>query len=259
MKRKIIILFLFLVCPFVVNASSNESVVDEEYKLISSNEKYFKTTNVIKKSNTNILSNEINENDIILSYTTEITEEEYDNAEEESIQPYGSSNYVQTDYKKLTISILESGSAYKYKAVLNWRKTPAVRSSDIIAIGFYQSVKAISVNYQTDYCLTTGACSTIKSFVVKNTSKGAGAVFQLPTATNISSLKNTLTLDIAKNVSDATVIEQLAVADYAHAVKKISSTNANNYIIDTTGITHQGTASYFDTISSVSTSIKCNW
>lgn len=260
MKRKIIILFLFLVCPFVVNASSNTSVNDEEYKLISSNEKYFKTTNVIRNYNTNIFSNEIKENDIILAYTEEITKEEYEQAEDyEEIQPYGSSNIVETNYKKLTVSILENGSAYRYKAVLNWKKLPSVRSSDIITIGFYQSVKAISVNYQTDYCLTTGTCSTLKSFVKKNTSKGAGAVFQLPSASNVNSIKNTLTLDIAKNVSDAKVIEQLAVADYAHATKKISLTDANNYTIDTSGLTHQGTSSYFDTTPSVSTSIKCNW
>ena len=258
MKRKMLVLILFLICPFIANASNNESLNEEEYKLISSNEKYFKTTNVI--SNVSTFNNEINDNKIILSYTTEITKEEYNSVEnKDEIQPYGSSNIVETNYKKLTVSILENGSAYRYRAVLNWKNIPSVRSSDIITIGFYQSVKAVNVNYQTDYCLTTGVCSTLKDFVRKNTSTGAGAVFQLPSASNVSSIKNTLTLDIAKNVSDATIIEQLAVADYAHAIKKISSTDANKYTIGISGLTHQCTSSYFDTTPSVSTSIKCNW
>lgn len=259
MKKKILLLlFLFLLMPFLVDASSN--VDEEEYKLVSTNEKYFKTTNVIRKTNTNILNSNLNENDIILSYTTEIAKEEYENVNDnEEIQPYGSSNYVQTEYKKLTVSILESGSAYKYTAVLNWRKMPVVRSSDIIAIGFYQSVKAVSIKFQTDYCLTTGSCSTLYGFIQKNTSTGAGAVFQLPTSSNVKSIKNTLTVQVSKNVSDATVIEQLAVADYAHATKKISLEEANKYSINISGLNHIGTSSYFDTTPSVSTSLKCNW
>lgn len=258
MKRKLLALFLFLSFPFFVNAETTE-VEEEGYNLVSTNEKYFKTTNVIKKSNTNLFSNEINENDIILSYTTEITEEEYENASDnEEIQTYSSSNYVQTEYKKLTVSILENGVQYMYKAVLDWRKMPVVRSHDIIAIGFYNSVRASSISYKTDYCLTNGSCSTIQGYTGKNTSTGAGAVFQMPTSSNIKSIKNTLTVYIVKDVN-STIIEQMAVADYAHATKTISDTNANKYTINTVGITHQGTSSYFDNMSYVSTKINCNW
>lgn len=259
MKKKILILFLFLSMPFMVNAS-NTDFVEEEYNLVSTNEKYYKTTNVIRKSNANILNSELNENDIILSYTTEISKEEYDNVNDnEEIQPYGSSNYVQTEYKKLTVSILEGGTSYKYTAVLNWRKMPAVRSHDIITIGFYQSVKASSIKYQTDYCLSNGSCSVNSEYTGKITSTGAGAVFQLPTSSDVKSIKNTLTVLVSKNVSDATIIEQLAVADYAHATKKISLTDANKYSINISGLNHIGTSSYFDTTPSVSTSLKCNW
>lgn len=258
MKRKIFALFLFLSFPFFVNAETIEN--DEEgYNLVSINEKYYKTTNVIKKSNINLFSNEINENDIILSYTTEITEEEYENVnDKEEMQTYSSSNYVQTEYKKLTVSILENGAAYMYKAVLDWRKMPAVRSHDIIAIGFYNSVRASSINYQTYYCLTNGSCSTIQGYTGKTTSTGAGAVFQLPTSSDVKSIQNTLKVYVVKDVN-STIIEQMAVADYAHATKTISDTNANNYTINTVGISHQGTSSYFDNMAYVSTKINCNW
>lgn len=261
MKRilSIFALFLFLAIPLMADAKTNDYVDNEGYKLVSTNEKYFKTTNVIKKSNIEMFNNSLNENDIILSYTTEVSKEEYDNfSDKEEMQTYGSSNVVQTEYKKLTVSILENGSRYKYTAVLDWKKMPAVRSYDIIAIGFYQSVKVTNMQNETYYCLTNGNCTSETSNKPKITSVGAGTVFKLPSSTSVKSLKNTLTLYIDKNVN-TTIIEQMAVADYSHAKKTISLANAQNYSVDLAGITLNGITSYYDTTPSVTTNINCNW
>ena len=82
----------------------------------------------------------------------------------------------------------------------------------------------------------------------------------MPSSTSINTLKHTLTVYVDKNVSDATIIEQKASADYAHAVKNINSSLAQNYTINTSGIHFQnGVSSYYDDINYASTTINCNW
>lgn len=255
MKRKLFCLFLFLSFPFIVNAKTDEYIDEEGYKLVSSNEKYYKTINTISD-----LSTYSNEDNIILSYTVEISKEEYEQASNhEEMSTYGSSNVVQTEYKKLTVSILENGTRYKYTAVLDWKKMPAVRSYDIIGIGYYQSVKAINYTYETYYCLNNGSCSRDTANSPTISSTGVGTVFKLPSSTSLKTLKNSLTVYVDKNVNDATIIEQKAVADYSHATKSISLSNANNYSINTNGIILKGISSYYDNMPIVSTTISCNW
>lgn len=257
---KIVVFCLFLSFPIIVSANNEEFNDDYDYNLLSSNTKYYKTITIIDNSNINLASNILNDN-IIMSYTEEITEKEYENVnEEDEIQIQSSSNTVQTEYKKLTVSILENGTKYMYTAVLDWKKMPAVRSYDIIAIGYYQSVKTTSLSYQTDYCLNNGSCYKNNVYNSKITASGSGATFKLPESKDLKSLKNTLKLYMDKNVNDATIIEQNAVADYAHAVKTVSSALAQEYSINLSGIalTSNNISSY-DDMSNVSTKLSCSW
>lgn len=49
------------------------------------------------------------------------------------------SGYTETNYKKMTTTILKNGTKYKYQVLLNWKLLPATRSYDIIGIGHYKS------------------------------------------------------------------------------------------------------------------------
>ena len=245
MKKNIFMLLLMVfLFPGIINAS------EIDYSLVSQSEKYYRTTyfdsNVSLYSSNNI------------SHTEEISKEEYDNYNNNTINPRG--NIVQTEYKKMTVQILENGTKYKYVAILEWKNMPKVRSYDTLAIGFYQSVKATQLSFNTYYCINNSTCYTQYNYYSKNSSTGVGATFELPTSTSITTLKHTLTVYVDKNVTDATIIEQKATADYAHATKTVTVSQAQNYNINTTGIHFQNNvSSYYDDISFASTTINCNW
>ena len=62
-----------------------------------------------------------------------------------------------------------------------------------------------------------------------------------------------------KNV-DATIIKQLAAGDYAHATKTITSNNALNATVATTGINLNSSISgYYDEISPATATWNGNW
>lgn len=245
MKKKIFILLLiFYLFPTIAKA------MELDYTLVSQSEKYFKTT--IINNDANLYSSESN------LHTVEITKEEYDNYNENTLMPKG--NIVQTEYKKMTVQILENGTKYKYIAILEWKNMPKVRSFDTLAIGFYQSVKATQLTFNTYYCINNSTCYTQYNYYSKNSSTGVGATFELPTSTSVKTLKHTLTVTVDKNVTDATIIEQKATADYSHATKVVTLSQAQDYNINTTGIHFQNNiSSYYDDISFASTTIECNW
>ena len=242
-KRLLLVALMLL--PISVSAKENN-----DFQIISTEEKFYKTV-IFSVDSLDLARNDI--------YTTsEISEEEYNLSDTNAIAR--SSNTVQTEYKKMTVKILENDSSYKYQAILEWKKMPKVRSYDNLGIGFYQSVKASTITFNTYYCTSGGSCTTSTTYYPKITSTGVGATFKLPSSTSVTSIKSTLTAFISKNVSDATVVEQKAVADYAHATSTVTSSNAQNYSMDATGIhMTSGMVQYYDDISHVSTTINCNW
>ncbi len=255
--KKIFILFLLVICPVIANAQKDDATVDEEnYRLVSVSEKYYKTVynfNSVKKYN-------YSQNSEPLPVTIEISKEEYDAAGEFNISPLGVDVTGQTEYKKLTSSILENSSKYMYKAVLDWKKMPVVRSYDILAIGFNQNVKATNIMYNTHYCLKNGSCYDNSSYYVNKSSYGVGVSFKLPESSDVSVLRNTLTLYMDKNVNGATIKTQRAVADYSHAIKSISYNLSHSYSVNVNGISlNNDSTTYYDEISPVTAILNCNW
>lgn len=250
-KICIFIAIILLQLPLSVYASDDSSL---DYKTISTNTKYYKTINALTDYSINRSSSL---NNFLPSITVEISEEEYNS--ENGISVYIDSSY-ETTYKKITISILENGSTYKYIATLEWKNMPATRSYDIIAIGFNNSVKASSVLYETYYCINNGGCTINRNSSLVYDTSGVGAVFQLPTSSSLNTLKSTLSLVISKNIN-ATITEQKATADYSHATKSISLNNAQKFNISSSkGIVLDNSInSYYDEIASVTTKINCNW
>ena len=99
MKKYLFIILVLLVIPTVVKASENIEV------------KYYKT--VIDKINN-------------ISYIKEITQEEYDNVNGISLF---STNH-ETEYKRIIIKNNDN----KINLTVEWKKNPAVRSFDVIAL-----------------------------------------------------------------------------------------------------------------------------
>lgn len=249
---------MLVICPIAVNAKESQYMYDnnEAYKIVSSNEKYFKTVYFFSAMTYDTAS--MNN---VLPLTTEISKEEYDLAEDEStVTPLGVSITGQTEYKKLTSKILESSSKYKYQAILEWKKMPVVRSYDIIAIGYNRSVKATNISYETYYCLKNGSCSRKYDYYVNKSDYGVGVSFMLPESNDVTVLKNTLTLNIDKNVNGTTITRQNAVADYSHAVKNISYNLSHSYSVNINGIVlNSDSRSYYDDMNYVEAILKCNW
>ena len=82
------VLFAFIVVPFNVCA--------EELEVIAKVEKYYKTTIVDSK-----ISNYTFDNTHYFTTTEEVTEEEYNSFNGNSITPLSLYGYVETNYKKL--------------------------------------------------------------------------------------------------------------------------------------------------------------
>lgn len=246
-KMHCVIALLSIILPKVIMAKNTD-----EYEVLSKTEKYYKTTmfeNELSFMNKNQLQN----------YTVEITEDEYVNGVVQNASKSSTSSTIETTYKKLTTTISSNGTTYRYKAVLNWKNMPKVRSYDIIAIGHYASVTQNgNVVFSQEYCTSTTNCTTSTNFTQQKFANGVSATFKLPTG-NYISLKQTLYFDVKKNV-DATIIKQLAAGDYAHATKTITSNNALKATVATTGINLNSSISgYYDEISPATSTWTGNW
>lgn len=245
----------FILMPISIFAKE----VDEDgFEVVSKEEKYYKTVTPNNDSayalkNIGSLSNNNN-----LDYTVEITKEEYDNYDENQAQPYTSCT-IETGMKKLTTYILTNGSYYRYKAVLNWKTFPKVRSYDTIAIGHYASVEKIgSVHFSQTYCDLNNNCRTIQAYYPQTFITGSAATFKVPSG-DLSSLSQTIYFDVQKSV-DATVISQKASGDYAHAIKTVTVAQAKNFSVSTLGINFKDSSfNLYDEISPATALWKGNW
>ena len=239
-----LVLYLFFVCMFLIpNCKAEENIVFEDTK-------YYKTIDYHSL---------LNQEDF--SYTISISKEEFDNADpkENSKSILSNSATVETTYKKMTTTIVQNGSYYKYKNVLMWKNIPSTRSYDIIGIGFYPSVKVKgSTHFEQYYCYTSGSCTTTTTNYPQVFTTGAGTSFLLPNG-NLSSLKQTFYFNVEKNTS-ATIIRQLAAGDYSHATSSISLNNSKKYSVNSNGILLNGSiANYYDEISQATAIWEGTW
>ncbi len=234
MKKIIYILLLVIFIPMIVNADCKESgIIKEETK-------YLKT---ITKNSDGLLNNKKS------SISYEITEDEYNKANRVNNITNDSSGTTETTYKKLTVSISNNGSYYRYKATLVWKNFPTIRSYDIMAIGFYSNLKPHSnINFIQEICYSGGTCLSNNEGTRTTFNSGVGVSFALPTG-SLSSLKQILYFDVEKKNS-TTLVMQDAYADYAHAVRNVSSSDSKKYsVIGSSGIVLQSSVeNYYDAI-----------
>lgn len=233
MKKIAFVFFAFvMMIPILVNAQEDEEVVAETTK-------YYKT--ITFNNSVCAVSGMCND-----SITVEVSKEEYDNF----VEPETRDTTVETTYKRLNSSITQVSGRFKYKALLTWKNMPSKRSYDIIGIGFYQSVRIENNDtfFHQDYCISGGSCQTTYLNYPQKFAGGAGTSFLLPSGT-LTSLSEEFYFYVEKNTT-ATIIEQLAASDYAHATKTISLANSKKYTVGPTGITHNGNSSYYDAMNS---------
>lgn len=248
MKKTIILIGIISLLSIPKVAMAKESEVTERFNVISQQEKYYKT----------ITSSNNQYNTSKKSSTIEISKEEYEafNVAENQARGNGQS---ETTYKKLTTSILSNGSRYRYKTELQWKNFPEVRSYDVIGIGHYSNVIYYSsLNFNQTYCLTDGTCRTLTTYYPKTTSTGVGAAFKIPTG-NLSKLTQTLYFDVVKN-TNGTISSQAAYGDYSHATENVTTTQAQNYSIGTSGITFSsGVSNMYDSMPSAVATWNGTW
>lgn len=232
--KKLLWLFV-LIMPLFVFA-------EEDGKVVARDVKYLKTVSVLNNSEVATIANPE-----LASFTTEISEEEYNavNVDDLVAEP---NTVIQTNYKRLESQIIQMSSYYRYRVDLTWKTMPATRSVDVIGIGYYASVKASnSYIFMQKYCLTSGTCYQGSGYTKVSGKNGIAAVFYLPTE-ELSSLSQYFYVDMLKTNSNTTIIEQVAVGDYAHATKSVPFSDAKNFAIDTGGIYHYSPSnSYYDT------------
>lgn len=236
------VLICLLLIPSIVFAEDNE--------LVSRNVKYYKTT-YENDSNVALLSSDKN-------FTIEISEDEY-NSIDASVDLMSSNTY-QTDYKKMTASIYSSGSNYKYQVNLEWKNIPKVRSNDIIGIGYSSEFVNIvdGISFFQNFCTSDGCKTSIKHELI-NSSAGKSAVFSLPTST-LTYLSQELSFKVAKKNSGVINTQKIS-ADYSHATKSISMTNAKKHKVnyDNGIVLSKGISSYYDSIPVTKTIWTGSW
>lgn len=247
--KKIICILTVVMCIFPMTAFAKNN---NELILLSETTKYYKTINRV--SDNEMLLASLYEDSSI-----EISKEEFDSASTNSEIGINGSGYTETNYKKITTSIYQNGSYYRYKVDLEWKTMPSTRSYDIMAIGINPSVKITSsVYFNQYYCFTNGQCTNNGTFYQKKNSSGAGASFKLPSG-NLTKLSSSLYFDVSKNVN-ATIIKQDAFGDYSHATKNVNETQSQNYTINSLGINlGSSISSYYDNIQMTQATWNGNW
>jgi len=228
----------------------NFVLADSSDLLVSRETKYYKTIHY-SDSDVSVLSNATDN-------TIEISEQEYNN-EQTEIDMRASSTQ-QTDYKKMTASIYSSGNNYKYQVNLEWKNIPKVRSNDIIGIGYSSEFVNIvdGISFFQNFCTRDGCKTSIKHELI-NSSAGKSAVFSLPTST-LTYLSQELSFKVAKK-SSSVINTQKISADYSHATKSISMTNAKKHKVnyDNGIVLSKGISGYYDSIPVTKTTWTGSW
>lgn len=238
---KKIILSMFAIASLVPQMVFAKGENVDDYNMVAGNVKYYKT---VYDSQEMFPFSTRNNNSS--HHTVEISKKEYDLASTNSTT-YGA-GATNTEYKRLTTNIYNNGNNYRYTATLDWKTMPATRSYDVIAIGHLSNVKYNSnLNFSQYYCTTDGNCRTLTTHYPKISSTGCGAAFKVPTG-SLSVLSQTISFNVTKNTSGV-ISSQSSYGDYSHATSNVSSSQAQNYNIGTSGISfYNGVGGYYDNI-----------
>lgn len=223
---------------------------DIEATLESETIEYYKVTTITQNGNT--------------TSTSEIvTQEEYENGSQGPQTRATYDGVTTTDYKIMRTNISQLSSVqYRYKVTLTWRNMPSKRSYDIIAIGFEPSKVMMNsdVLFQQQYTTSGGSSYTSSTYIEKEGSNGASAVFKLPVGT-MSAMSSYMYYNVRKVNDNITVTEMDAGGDYAHATSNISETNAQKHSVNHAGgiILQSSVEDYYDDILVATASWLGTW
>lgn len=216
---------------------SNKNLIGS---ILANTTKYYKIVTLYENDSNDLLSVS---SKMPISYSEEISEEQYNNSEN-TVRPYGLSNgYTETEYKKMTTTIIRVNGRYRYKNTLVWKKIPKVRSYDIMAIGIDSIVSGISsTKYfkRTADILGANTCyydsNTTGTWELSGT--GYGVTFKLPSNNinyTVQGLEMYMYFDVQKLLS--TTIKTLnAYGDYKHAIITVNSSVSSGFSVGTSGI-----------------------
>ena len=227
-KFCLFVLLSLVLIPTLVYAEEDDW---SDYTLVGESTKYLKTVTYYEVSiDPNEIVNTLSGNSY--SETVEISESEYETADVRDMNSYTlyGTSIVETTYKKMISQIYTGSNNYRYKNQLVWKKFPAVRSYDIIAIGYYPSVTLSGyVNFTQRFCITGEGCSSNSLDYPQVFTGGISTVFKLPTG-SLYSLDETIYFNVQKN-TNSTIVEQIAAGDYAHATTSVLPTSAYNHTV----------------------------
>ena len=195
---------------------------------------------------------------VIFSNTTEVSEAEYNDS---SIMTRNGTAEIETAYKRMTTTISQAGTKYRYKVTLTWKQMPKVRSYDIIGIGLEPALvyRNSSLVFNQTYCISNNCTNTATYSMANYSTAGAGVSFKLPTSTSITGLRSYFYYDVSKEY-DGTLTVMYADGDYAHATSSITAGNATGFYVNQVGIMlDSGIASYYDSISSAEAEWNGSW
>lgn len=215
MKRKILLIlnvFILFINLFPMNVGANQTYINNHGIEINVNEQQ------------RLLNLGFNEAEIM-----NLTVEEYELNKDlygEIISESNSDDLLRstvTDYKTMSTSILKlSNGNYRFKVELQWKKTPKVRSYDVIGIGIDSSKVTVVTSPVAKQIYAMNNASYSTSSVANNvTNKGVTSVIKLPEGT-VENINISLYVDV-KIIGSGTIN---AYGDYAHAVKTISLASA---------------------------------
>ncbi len=219
-------------------------------EIVAQTTKYYKTITTHSNASTKSINNKTNP----ISITVEITEEEYNNSNDEAlIIPLGNTNgYTETNYKKMTTTIVKNGSYYRYKNDLVWKKMPSTRSYDIQGIGIDSTISGVSSSKFFKRIADINDSANSVCYYENSTSgawelsgTGYAVTFKLPantSTTTVTALSSHMYFDIQK-LTSATILTLNAYGDYKHAQKTVSSSVSNAVSIGTGGINFDSSVS----------------
>lgn len=178
-------------------------------EVLSTSVKYVKTTYTYKQNNIStmnisevldaenysnfVLNEEILKNLTLVNVKTEnISEVEYNKINENTKTTYITNDVnpsiIDTEYKKLTTTIIKNSNKYRFKNDLVWKKMPSNRSYDVFGISINPAITVVSNSQyaKTSYTLKDSCTEAISSYSATHSSnwtkgaEGYAVTFQVP-------------------------------------------------------------------------------
>ena len=207
-------------------------------------------TNIQKVSTTKYVkvSTKYVNNEAVSTSEEEVSKAEFDNSPKESIitkslitPMFAASDYVETDYKKITLDVTFGASiSTKYVTLTNvWKQIPATKSFDVLAISV--GVPSISFNFNgqrsgyqkwdgntINYDASSGNWKIVDSSTIWK--KGLGLSQNIVDATT-TSLSNSITVVFLSGALPFPVR-----ASYQHATSSVTLAQSHDYTLGTDGM-----------------------